>query len=272
MPLTKRALGATGIDVSCLGLGTVKFGRNQEVKYPGRFALPEDRHISALLDQARAGGINLIDTAPAYGSSEQRIGRLLQSRGDWVISTKVGEEFMNGKSFFDFSAAHTRHSIERSLRNMKTDFLDIVLIHSDGRDEQIIDASDCIETLQKLKQEGLVRAIGMSTKTVAGGLKAVEHLDIVMATFNSTMQDDSIVIARAAAEHKGVMIKKALDSGHACKEADGGASASLQLALRHPGVNTVIIGTINPDHLQANIVTAEEVCAQSQDSEIVSDA
>lgn len=76
MSIGTRSLGQTGIEVSCLGLGTVKFGRNQEVKYPNNFSLPEDKQISALLDQAKGFGINLLDTAPAYGSSEQRqIGR-----------------------------------------------------------------------------------------------------------------------------------------------------------------------------------------------------
>ena len=103
MALQKRTLGESGIIVSCLGLGTVKFGRNQEVKYPEKFALPSDEIISKLLDQAQSLGINFLDTAPAYGSSEQRLGRLLSRRQDWVICTKVGEEFVTGKSFFDFS-------------------------------------------------------------------------------------------------------------------------------------------------------------------------
>ena len=138
MTLAKRPLGSTSIDVSSLGLGTVKFGRNQEVKYPTGFSLPVYRAIESLLDLARESGINILDTAPAYGSSEQRIGRLLRDRDQWVICTKVGEEFTTGKSFFDFSAEHTRRSVERSLRDMKTDYLDIVLIHSDGEDLKIL--------------------------------------------------------------------------------------------------------------------------------------
>ena len=141
MTLQKRALGQSGIIVSCLGLGTVKFGRNQEVKYPRSFSLPSDDMILNLLNQAEALGINFLDTAPAYGSSEQRLGRLLQRRQDWVICTKVGEEFITGKSFFDFSGPHIRNSIERSLRNLKTDYLDLVLVHSDGNDIGIIDST-----------------------------------------------------------------------------------------------------------------------------------
>ena len=60
-----RALGSTGIQVSPLGLGTVKLGRNQQVKYPRPFELPGDEEVLALLGLARELGVNLLDTAPA---------------------------------------------------------------------------------------------------------------------------------------------------------------------------------------------------------------
>ena len=87
-----RPLGRTGLQVSALGLGTVKLGRNQDVKYPRAFELPDDRSAAALLDRARGLGINLLDTAPAYGSSEERLGGLLAGqREHWIICSKVGE-------------------------------------------------------------------------------------------------------------------------------------------------------------------------------------
>ena len=125
MTLSIRPLGQTGLEVSSLGLGTVKFGRNQEVRYPDSFSLPSDQEIINLLDLAQSLGINLLDTAPAYGSSEQRIGRLLSNRANWVICTKIGEELLHGRSFLNFTADHVHHSIERSLRNLNTDYLDI---------------------------------------------------------------------------------------------------------------------------------------------------
>ena len=64
-----RTLGRTDIAVSALGLGTVKLGRNRGVRYPQPFALPDDRAARALLDAARELGVNLLDTAPAYGAS-----------------------------------------------------------------------------------------------------------------------------------------------------------------------------------------------------------
>ena len=103
-----RPLGSTGLTVSPLGLGTVKLGRDQGVKYPTGFTIPGDEEARLLLAQARELGINLIDTAPAYGRSEERLGPLLRGqRDEWVIVSKVGEEFEEGLSHFDFSAAHT---------------------------------------------------------------------------------------------------------------------------------------------------------------------
>jgi len=78
------------MQVSPLGLGTVKFGRNQQVKYPTAFELPDDKQVLNILALARDLGINLLDTAPAYGLSQQRLGKLLSGRQDWIIVSKVG--------------------------------------------------------------------------------------------------------------------------------------------------------------------------------------
>lgn len=265
MSLAKRLLGNTGIEVSCLGLGTVKIGRNQDVKYPSGFSLPSDEEVSTLIAHAKNLGINFIDTAPAYGSSEQRLGRLLNERQDWIICSKVGEEFTAGKSYFDFSAEHTQRSVERSLRDIGTDYLDIVLIHSDGQDLKILESSDCPETLLRLKEKGLIKAVGMSSKTVEGGMKAVEILDVVMATYNPSMLDDAEVIDYAYKLNKGILVKKALNSGHDCvdKGADGNTTESsfaernLRFALDKKGVSSVIVGTINPKHLRENVEAAQ---------------
>jgi hypothetical protein len=114
-----RPLGSTGLLVSPLGLGTVKLAATRR-EIPQWFHHPGDDEARLLLAQARELGINLIDTAPAYGRSEERLGPLLRGqRDEWVIVSKVGEEFDDGQSHFDFSAAHTRRSVERSLRAWK---------------------------------------------------------------------------------------------------------------------------------------------------------
>jgi len=68
----RHQISDTGIAVSPLGLGTVKMGRNTAVKYPRHFEIPDDKQVQNVLSQAWELGINLLDTAPAYGNSEQR--------------------------------------------------------------------------------------------------------------------------------------------------------------------------------------------------------
>jgi len=253
-----RELGQTGIQVSPLGLGTVKFGRDQQVKYPWSFTIPDDQAIRELLSLSRDLGINVLDTAPAYGSSEQRLGQLLTNRQDWVIVSKVGEAFENAQSHFDFSATTTRKTIEKSLQKLHTDYLDVVLVHSDGDDQHIIEQEDVLETLQQLKQEGLIRVVGMSTKTTEGGLWTVENTDVIMATRNSLDHTDDLVLDRALELNKGVIIKKGLQSGHADSKAGGGGiEVALNYVFSHQAVNCLIAGTINPQHLQENAALVE---------------
>ena len=251
-----RPLGSTGIDVSPLGLGTVKIGRNEQVKYPQGFDIPGDAEVSELLNLAWELGINFIDTAPAYGSSEQRLGQLLPHRADWVIMTKVGEIFEHGQSHYDFSAQHTRKSVEKSLKTLKREMIDIVLVHSDGNDMAIINDGAALDELDRMKQQGLIRAYGMSTKTVEGGLWTVENSDVVMATYNLETDTELPVIERAHQLNKGVVIKKGLQSGHA---------DSVEDAFRHvlslAGVSSMIVGTIDTGHLRANVDICERVTA-----------
>lgn len=259
-----RPLGSTGLQVSALGLGTVKLGRDQGVKYPGSFALPDDRSAAQLLDRAKDLGINLLDTAPAYGRSEERLGTLLAGqRRDWLICSKVGEEFEQGKSRFDFSPEHTRESVLRSLRRLATDVLDIVLVHSDGNDLDIIERMGTLQALAQLKAEGLLRAFGMSTKTVAGGLAAAEACDVVMLTYNPQQREELPVLDTCARLGTGALIKKVLGSGHLATTAaaenpaaGNPVQACMNLVFAHPGASAAIVGTINPAHLQANVEAA----------------
>jgi aryl-alcohol dehydrogenase-like predicted oxidoreductase len=256
--LPKRPFGSTGIDVSILGLGTVKLGRDQGVKYPCHFTIPSDREAANLIALSHDQGINLIDTAPAYGTSEERLGTLLHGQRDrWIICSKVGEEFEGGDSHFNFSPQHTRYSVERSLKRLKTEMIDIVLVHSDGDDEKIIHHDGTLETLAQLKREGKIRAYGMSTKTVEGGLLAAEQSDGVMITWNLQYDQEVPVIDYCLEHNKGVFIKKALASGHvATSQNKDPVQQSFEMIFGHRGVSSAIVGTINPRHLKDNIEKA----------------
>ncbi len=250
--MKKAKLGSTNIKISPIGLGTVKFGRNQGVKYPQEFNLPTDERLVELLNLAKLLGINVLDTAPAYGTSEQRLGSLLQGqRKDWVIIGKAGEEFKDGKSLYNFSSDHFKYSLERSLERLKTDYIDVLLIHSDGNDLDILQKDSLIKTMHEFKEQGLVKAIGASTKTAAGGIKTLELMDIAMATYTREYQEERPVLDYALANNKAVILKKALYSGHNTNISD-----ALRFSFSHKAVNSVIVGTINPEHLRENVSTS----------------
>jgi aryl-alcohol dehydrogenase-like predicted oxidoreductase len=253
-----RPLGGTGLEVSALGLGAVKLGRNKGLKYLTGFDLPDDRSAAALLALAQDLGINLIDTAPAYGDSEERLGKLLRGqRQRWLLCSKVGEEFAAGQSRFDFSPEHAGASVRRSLHRLQTEVLDLVLVHSNGADLAIINEMGTLQALQQLKDEGLIRAFGMSTKTLAGGLAAAPHCDVLMLTYNPGHREELPVLDACADLNTAVLIKKALASGHLDSSCDEDpVQTSLELALSHPATSAVVIGTINPDHLRDNVAAA----------------
>ena len=236
--------------ISRLGLGTVKFGRNRGVKYPGGegFALPSDADISSLLDLCLDLGITLLDTAPAYGSAEERLGGILGARREkFFLMTKTGEEFSDGKSTHNFTAAHTIFSVERSLKRLKTDCLDCALVHSSPDDINILKNTDALETLVRLKEAGKIRMVGVSTYTVEGGIYAAEKTDAVMVAYNNGYTAEKEVIDRARLAGKAVFVKKGLGSGHTDDPA-----RDIRFVLETPGVSSLIIGSINPRHIREN--------------------
>lgn len=237
--------------VSALGLGTVKFGRNTGVKYPGGdgFHLPDDATVSSLLDLSLDLGITLLDTAPAYGLAEERLGALLGPRRDkFFLMTKTGEEFDGVHSRHDFTAAHTRVSIDRSLQRLRTDYLDAVLVHANRDDLAVVTETDVLPVLRDLQQAGKIGLIGVSTYTVAGGLAALDAADAVMVAYSPAYQDERAVIDAAAARGRAVFIKKALSSGHSVDPA-----ADLRFVTGTPGVTTTIIGSLTPANIRANV-------------------
>ena len=270
--LTRRKIIAeTGLAVSPLGLGTVKLGRTAGVKYPDSFKIPDDVQTLKLLSEASDLGINLIDTAPSYGNSEQRLGQLLPKLNrEWVIATKVGELFNAdlAQSHYNFTAEFIKQSVVQSLKNLRRDVLDIVLIHSDGNDQHIIQHLGVLEILNDLKQQGLIRATGMSTKTVNGGLLALQQSDIAMVMHNLGYQDEQAVLDQAATSNKAVFIKKALNSGHLASSSSvtDPVQASFDSIYQNPAVTSIVIGTITLSHLTSNVSKAVKALEKVNDS------
>jgi aryl-alcohol dehydrogenase-like predicted oxidoreductase len=248
-----RALGRSGLMVSALGFGAFKIGRNQKTKYPEDYDLPTDAEVEHLLDGVLASGITLIDTAPAYGESEARLGRYLHATGrreDVVLASKVGERFHDGVSSYAFDRESVNRSLDDSLRALKTDRLDLVSVHSDGDDLAIIDQTEVLETLVERRSKGDLRAIGFSGKTLEGHQACLEpdrDVDVLMIELNLLERGQLPILAPAAAAGIGIVIKKGLASGRL------DASEALPWLLQHDEIASVVIGGLSLAHVRANI-------------------
>ena len=246
--LPRRRLGRTGLSVSTLALGTVAIGRQAGLKYAHPVERPTDEAVLELLQTAKTLGINFLDTATAYGDSQRRLGELLPGLAGerFIVSTKVGERFLNERSVFDFSAAAIREDLDQAREQLRRPALDVVLLHSSGEEEEALIHGPGFEALLDARSRGSVTAVGLSAKT-AGGIDAAcaAGADVLMVTLNH--QDRSLVhaIANAGQRGVGVLIKKPLASGHR-------PASDLRWVANCDGVSAVVVGTLSPAHLQAN--------------------
>ena len=245
-----RMLGRTEISVAPISYGAVKIGRNQKTKY-GDFTLPTEQETENLLLGLLDLGINLIDTAPAYGLSETRIGKCLANqRQRFILSTKVGESFVNGKSHYDFRATAIEESVTASLKRLRTDFIDILFVHSNGRDQEILNQSDLVETLERLRSKGWTRTIGFSGMDIEAERTCLNWADVMMIEYHSKDTTRGDLIDQAQSVGVGVLVKKGLDSGQLPP------AQAISDVLAKPGVGSMVIGGLSLDHFRENCVLA----------------
>lgn len=253
--LEQRDFGSLGKKVSVLGLGTVKFGRNKGVKYPGGdgFELPSLSKVEEILDLCLQNGINLLDTAPAYGVSEEVLGKTLRERREkFFLVSKVGEEFDDsGCSRYQFDEAYIRSSLERSLMRLKTDFIDCVLVHCNKNDLEILQNSAAFSVLDEFKSQGKILSFGASTYTNLGGKFAIDNSDCAMVTLNSEYKDDLPVVEYAKSKNKAILVKKGLASGHVANL--GELSSNIKFVTGTAGVTSMIFGSLSPKNILSNI-------------------
>ena len=146
-----RKLGASGLQVSALGLGCNPFGN--EVDPPTAMAI---------VDRAIELGVNYFDTADSYyeGRSEDYLGRALRGRRhEVVVASKVGNRTGPGPNDSGASRQHIFASCEASLRRLQTDYIDVYQIHTPDRETPI---EETLDALNALVQQGKVRYIGCS--------------------------------------------------------------------------------------------------------------
>ena len=239
---------------SPLGYGAFKIGRNVGTKYAKAYELPDTASVERLLNGVLDLGINYIDTAPAYGASEERIGRAISHRRhEFLLSTKVGEFLESGVSRYDFSAAAVRKSVEASLRRLRTEVLDLVFIHADREDGRIVERTEVVPALLSLRDAGFVRGIGLSGHTAEGFRAALPWADAIMVTYHR--DDATLAPVIDEAHHRGlaVMVKKGLASGRLP------AAQAISFVLGNPAVTGVVVGSLSLDHLREDLRIAEGI-------------
>src|ERR1700748_2947406 len=159
MAIMTRTLGRTGVDVTILSYGAM------ELRGQPRGPEIADEDAGRLLNSVLDRGINLIDTSPDYGRSEELIGRYLAGRRDeFFLASKCGCPLNPPADApppypHDYSPANVRADVEQSLRRLRTDRIDLVQVHM-SPSKATLEENHTVETLKALQAEGKIRFIG----------------------------------------------------------------------------------------------------------------
>jgi D-threo-aldose 1-dehydrogenase len=298
--IATRRVGRTSAALTELGLGGANLGNLHR-------ALADDQ-AQTIVDAAWDNGIRYFDTAPHYGvgQSERRLGAALtrRPRDEYVLSTKVGRllvpnesptgsDLANGfqapddlRRAPDYSRAGVRRSLEDSLERMGLDRIDIALLHDpEDHIEQALD--EALPELARMRDEGIVRAIGVGMNQWQAPLRFVSEadLDVVMLAGRWTLLDRSGEKLLEACREREVSVVAAapFNSGLLAQPRPGDQSlfnyaapprallaaaraladvadahgvvlpqAALQFPLRHPAVASVVTGLDSTDHVRSN--------------------
>jgi aryl-alcohol dehydrogenase-like predicted oxidoreductase len=211
--LETRPLGRTGLKVSSVGLGAWQLGTGA-VDNPAWAGGPDAEMSHAIVQAALELGVNFFDTAPGYasGRSEELLGEALAGRrADVVLCTKFGHTAEGGT---DWKASSIEASIERSLERLKTEYLDIVLLHSPPP-ELLDGSSPHYGELARLQASGMIRRYGASVDFGESVDRLIDTTDsqVLEIWFNAIHQEPLTALERAGAKGIGVIVKVPLDSG-----------------------------------------------------------
>lgn len=270
---------------SVLGFGGAEIGYNPD---------QTQDDVNLLLNSALDAGLNVIDTAAAYKTSEQMIGEAVgKRRKDFYLLTKCGALEAFTKS--DWSKKGILETIENSLRSLKTDYLDIAQLHS--CDAETLRRGEAIEGLQRAVEKGYTRYIGYS------GDNADARYAIEMDVFDSLQTSVSIAdqspidgnIKLAAEKQLGVIAKRPIanavwrhkekpsESYHheywdriqklkfdfLNKSLEEATATALRFTLSIPGVDTMIVGTTRPHRWQENAKYVAEGNLEGEEYEAI---
>jgi aryl-alcohol dehydrogenase-like predicted oxidoreductase len=272
--MERRQLGKTDMQVSVLGFGGAEIG----------FEGATHETVARLLEGALDAGLNVIDTGECYEGSEELIGNTVSGRrNDYYLFTKCGHP--RGIGSEDWSAASLLESIERSLRRLQTNTLDLIQLHSCS--EAVLRNGEAIAALQTARTKGYARYIGYSGDGKAAGY-AVESaaFDVLQTSINIADQEAiDLVLPLAREKTMGVIAKRPIANA-AWKDShkpissyhhvywerlnklrydfirdlplEASVAHALRFTLSVPGVHTAIVGTTRPERWQENARIVEQ--------------
>ena len=288
MNLPIREFGKTGEEISQLGIGLSEIGR---------ISVQESKNIDKLLNSAIDLGINFFDTAPCYGNSEEFLGRAISHRrSEYFLASKCGhyvessDDDKNGNSWGESDLREREwtkktiiESVDRSLKRMKTDYLDLIQLHSCDLD--ILHEGEVIDAIERMKEAGKVRFIGYSGDNEAAEWASLDsRFDSIQTSFNVLDQGaKNMVFPGVNKTQKGLIAKRPIANGAWGADKSPSAYASeyfrryeiinsngididtdlspielsLAFALSHQTINVHIVGTTNLSHLKSNIKQVE---------------
>ncbi|GGJ07849.1 hypothetical protein GCM10010885_16230 [Alicyclobacillus cellulosilyticus] len=283
--MERRVMGKTGMEVSILGFGGAEIG------FQGADVATVERLLGSALD----AGLNVIDTAECYRESEELIGRAVgHRRHEFYLFTKCGHA--SGLDGPDWDPRTLEQSIDRSLRRLRTDYLDLVQLHSCSL--SVLQRGDVIEVLEKAKASGKVRFIGYSGDR-EDALFAVRtgRFDTLQTSVNIADQEAiDLTIPEAMARGMGVIAKRPVaniawrDKAEPPKQAyhhtywvrlqklaypflqhhpEEIVATALRFTLSVPGVHTAIVGTSKPDRWLQNAAIVEAGLLTKDDYEAI---
>jgi aryl-alcohol dehydrogenase-like predicted oxidoreductase len=276
--LPANTLGRTGLEVTKLGYGAMEV-RGSRI-WGGRPV--EDHQAETILNAVLDSGVTFIDTANDYGRSEEYIGRYISGRRDeYVLATKCGCTVVHKDDTTDdtphvWTKENLFRGLNESLDRMKTDYIDLIQLHNPSVDET--DKGDLVAALQEMKDQGKVRWIGISS-TEPHLQTYIDQgvFDSFQIPYSALERQHEELIQAAADSGAGVIVRGGVargEPGAGLGDQDRWSSweqakldelldpgeTRTQFLLRftnaHPGMNTNIVGTLNPEHLTANVEAA----------------
>jgi predicted aldo/keto reductase-like oxidoreductase len=247
--MEKRILGKTGWKVSVIGFGAIKLPR---------IGMKE---CDRLLNRGLDAGINFVDTADCYGDSEEKIGQVLKKRRkEFYLSTKVDERDGPG----------VRAKLERCLRRLRTDWIDLLLFHDvRGSEYEKIFNAGGLKELKKARQEGKISQIGISIHGFLPMMKRAIESDVfsVLMVAYSAIDEDRLtasLLPMAASKGVGLIAMKPLAGGrlaHISSRAwernffkgESPAQIALRYVLSNPHIHCAIPGMMTLEEMEENV-------------------